>query len=343
MELRPPRTHAALERIGAAPDLRTRPRVSVIVPTRNRRPLLRDLLDGLARQTFADHEVIVVDDGSTDGSAEEVQARAQAGMNVRLVRGAGAGAVAARRAGVAIATAELLAFTDDDCVPEPGWLHAGVAALESGADVVQGVTRPRRGVRPLDRTIMVDRHDGLYNTCNVFYRRSAYETAGGFEATAGSALRFRPGRKARNLGFGEDAILGWRVRRAGQAAFAPDAIVSHHVFPPDVPDTFRRAWMTGAFPALLREIPELRETALAYRFLLGTTRVPLYAATLLAAGGRRRLAALCLGWWVARHAGGMRGLSWRRLAVGLPGQLGKDATIAVALVVGSIRARRLVL
>jgi glycosyltransferase involved in cell wall biosynthesis len=328
---------------GTARPLTEHPRVSVIVPTRNRSSLLRALLDALDHQLFTDFEAVVVDDGSTDGTAAEVEARSHTGSSVRLVQGEGRGAVAARIAGVAVARGEFLAFTDDDCVPDPGWLAAGVAQLEGGADVVQGVTRPHGKVRPLDRTIMVERHDGLYNTCNVFYRREAYDRAGGFEPDAGETLRFRPGLAAKGLGFGEDALLGWRVRRAGRAVFAPDAVVLHHVFPPDLRNTIRRAWMTGAFPALVGEIPELRDTALAHRFFLGTSRLPLYAAVGLGLVGRRRLAAFCLGLWIARHAGRIERVSPRRFAAGLPGELVADGTIAAALVTGSVRARRLVL
>src|SRR5438270_477366 len=68
------------------------PRISVIVPTRNRRRLLRRLLDAMAEQTLSDYEVIVVDDGSTDGSAEDVEAETRAGRPVRLLRGEGTGA-----------------------------------------------------------------------------------------------------------------------------------------------------------------------------------------------------------------------------------------------------------
>lgn len=326
----------------ATPTL-NRPRVSVVVPTKDRRPYLRELLDALAAQTLVDHEVIVVDDASTDGSVEEVEADARAGRPVYLVHSGGRGAVEARITGVGKASADLLAFTDDDCVPRPGWLAAGVAALEAGADVVQGATRPHGAVQPLDRTISVDRHDGLYNTCNVFYRRAAFDAAGGF-ASAGATLGYRPGHAAEGLGFGEDALLGWRVRRRGSAAFAPDAVVEHQVFPPDPVDAVRRAWMSGAFPALVREIPELRETALAHRYFLGTTRVPLYAAVAAAAARRPRLAAACTGVWVGRHALAMRGAgSFRRRVLGVVGGLALDVVLAMALASGSARARRVVL
>jgi hypothetical protein len=317
--------------------------VSVVVPTKNRRPYLRQLLDALAAQTLADHEVIVVDDASSDGSADEVEADARAGRPVHLVHGAGMGAVEARIAGVAKASAELLAFTDDDCIPHPRWLASGVAALEAGADVVQGATHPHGAVQPLDRTISVDRHDGLYNTCNVFYRRAALDAAGGF-ASAGSTLGYRPGRAAKGLGFGEDALLGWRVRRLGSATFAPEAVVEHEIFRPDPLDAVRRAWMTGGFPALVREIPELRETALAHRYFLGTTRVPLYAAVVAAAARRPGVAGVSAGVWVGRHAFALRGGgSLRRRALGLAGGLALDVVTAAALVSGSARARRVVL
>ena len=313
------------------------------MPTKDRRPLLRQLLDALASQTLVDHEVIVVDDASTDGSSEEVEADARAGRPVYLVHGGGRGAVEARVMGVSKASAELLAFTDDDCVPDPGWLAAGVAALDKGADVVQGATHPHGVVQPLDRTISVDRHDGLYNTCNVFYRRAALEAAGGF-ASAGATLGFRPGRAAQGLGFGEDALLGWRVRRSGTATFAADAVVEHEIFPPDPLDAVRRAWMSGAFPALVREIPELRETALAHRYFLGTSRIPLYAAVVALAARRPRVAGAFAAVWVGRRAVGVgRARSLRRGALGLVGELALDVVTAAALVSGSARARRVVL
>src|SRR6184192_3840487 len=58
-------------------------RVSVVVPVRNRRRLLRRLLDALAAQTFDDFEVIVVDDGSTDGSVQEAEIDRASGRPVR--------------------------------------------------------------------------------------------------------------------------------------------------------------------------------------------------------------------------------------------------------------------
>jgi len=314
--------------------------VAVIVPVRDRRALIRSLLDALAEQSYRDFEVIVVDDGSNDGSGDEAE-RAE-GVQTRVVRTAGSGAVAARRAGVAASRAPYLAFTDSDCRPDPGWLAAGVAALDAGADVVNGATRPAGPVGPLDHSV-ASGEEGLYPTCNVFYRRNAYDAAGGFDPGAGDRLRFRPGRRARGLGFGEDTLLAWAVRRRGRAAFAPDAVVEHEVVHDGAVGTLSRAAMVAAFPALVREVPELRGTQLIRaRVSLGRrSRLPVYVLAGALVGRRPRVASLAAGWWVASAAAELREAPgpWSARVVGLPVVLARDVVSAACLVAGSIRAR----
>lgn len=328
----------------ASPSPAARPAVSVIVPVRNRAALLARTLDALARQTLTDHEIVVVDDGSTDGCAHVAERRAAADPRVRVVSAGGVGAVAARRLGVAAATATLLAFTDSDCEPDADWLANGVARLRLGADVVQGATRPTTRVRALERSVWSTVDDGLFATCNVFYRRDAYEAAGGFDESVGDRLGFRPGSSLRGLGFGEDTLLGWRVRRAGAAVFAPDVRVRHHVFPLDVRDTLRRSWTAGGFPALLREVPELR-SLLDDDLARGRRgRLPLYAAVAAVVMGRRRVAAVSAVVWVASRGAAVarQEPSWRRRAKVLPVDLLSEAVTAAAMVTGSVRARTFV-
>ena len=71
-------------------------------------------------------------------------------------------------------------------------------------------------------------------------------------------LGFRPGTRLTELGLGEDTLLGWRVRRAGSASFAPDAVVHHHVFDADLTESLRRAWTVGAFPHSRQPPPRVR-------------------------------------------------------------------------------------
>lgn len=99
--------------------------ISVIVPTFNRPRQLSACLAALAatehpRDGF---EIIVVDDGGT-ADLEPVVEPARHDLQIRLVRQQNGGPAAARNAGAATATGALLAFTDDDCLPEPRWLPA---------------------------------------------------------------------------------------------------------------------------------------------------------------------------------------------------------------------------
>lgn len=321
------------------------PRVSVVVPVRNRRDLLRTTLEALEAQTYEDFEVIVVDDGSTDGADVEAAGFAVHGRPVQVVRSGGAGAVTARKIGVAGAAGEILAFTDSDCRPSPGWLAAAIAALDDGADMVNGLTQPSRPLRPLERS-MGSGLEGLFPTCNMVFRRDAYERAGGFDQGAADRLRFRPTSRARGLGFGEDTLLGWRIARTGRGRFVPDAFVEHHVFAPDFRDSVSRVLQVGAFPALIREVPELRDTLMHHRVMFGPRqRLPVYAVALALLAHRRGLTGAALVWWIAVRLKqlGETGVRWpERLRV-LPAEMLLDILWCSSLLAGSVRARTLVL
>jgi hypothetical protein len=141
-------------------------------------------------------------------------------------------------------------------------------------------------------------------------------------------------------------LLGWRVRRSGRAVFVPEAVVAHHVFPFDVAESLRRAWTVGAFPSLVREVPELRQTLLVDGLVLGGySRLPLYGAATALLAGRRRLATAGVAIWVAArvHRMARRESSLTRRVASLPIDLVVDALSAIALAVGSARSRRLVL
>jgi glycosyltransferase involved in cell wall biosynthesis len=239
------------------------PAASVVVPTHNRARRLEALLRSLREQTIgADRfEVIVVDDGSTDGTDVVLAAETATGiLSLRTIRHATpSGPTAARNAGIAIARGPLIAFTDDDCIAEPGWLAAGIAAWDQEPmRFVQGATTPIEAEKhllgPRSYSYEITEADDDYQTCNIFYPRELLSLLGGFDMELFS--RFG----------GEDTDLAWRALAAGaQPVFARDAEVHHAVVELTMKSAVRRCWSWNATAALYVRHPELRRK----RLLLG--------------------------------------------------------------------------
>lgn len=217
------------------------PLVSVVVPTRNRCHMLPGLLDSLERQTYANLEVIIVDDASTDASPDILGL--WAGKRRQVIRlDRSGGSYAARNRGWTCAHGELIAFTDDDCRPELGWISALVAAWR-GSDVlgVQGVTLAQPGtVTPFTHQIEQRRPGPPYRTCNIAYAKSVLSDLGGFD----ESLRWYA-----------DNIFGLRVQALGHIDFVPDAIVLH---PPRPREWRDRATWLARFEADARHRAALR-------------------------------------------------------------------------------------
>jgi glycosyltransferase involved in cell wall biosynthesis len=115
----------------------SRPVVSVVTPTKNRLALLRETMDSVAAQTFPDWEHLVVDDGSDDGTAEEVAKRAAADPRIRYVRRMGdkAGANVCRNLGLAQSLADLIVFLDSDDLLDPDSLARRVGVMTRNEDL----------------------------------------------------------------------------------------------------------------------------------------------------------------------------------------------------------------
>ncbi len=117
----------------------TVPRISVVVPFYNNEDLLGDCLASIAAQTFADLEVIMVDDGSSDGSAAVATAMAAADPRFKLVQVPNGGPGYARNRGIERATGTFLAFVDaDDALPSHAYERMLHALETSGSDFVSG-------------------------------------------------------------------------------------------------------------------------------------------------------------------------------------------------------------
>jgi GT2 family glycosyltransferase len=229
------------------------PLVSVVVPTHNRAGRLARLVDALGRQAGGvPMELVVVDDASTDGTWAELERLARgAPFPVRPLRlDRNAGPATARNAGWRAARGAYVAFTDDDCVPQPGWLAALVEAF-ADADVVQGVTFPdpvqAAGRGPFSYTLNVVRESGWYETCNLALRREWLEKLGGFD-------------EGYRHPAGEDTDLGWRAREAGaRRVFAPRATVLHDVHPSGLRDRLRGLHRWEGVVRAVRDHPDLRQ------------------------------------------------------------------------------------
>lgn len=199
---------------------------AVIIPTFRRVDGLVRLVDALARQdTTARWEIVVVDDCSGTDIAGLVPALAdRIGVPLRVLSTpTNGGPAVARNIGWRASDAPLLAFLDDDVVPEPGWLSAGLNVFgdQSTLGVVQGRTTPPQGV-DLDalplwsawRDILAP--GPYFQGCNIFYRRDVLAAAGGFDEDIGW--------------WGEDTTVGWRAIEAGwDRGWAPNATVAHDV------------------------------------------------------------------------------------------------------------------
>ena len=337
------------------------PRTSVVVLTHNRRAMLRLTLDALAAQTRPADEVIVVDNGSTDGSAELLAARAAAGNppGLRVVTRSDNFPVAqSRNVGVGASTGEVVVFTDDDCRPRPTWLESLLAGMRDGIGLVQGRTGadPEQPLHPLSRTQWTPAEFGLYETANIAYRRDNLEAAGPpppdgpFDVGFATAIGATVGKHWANYPVGEDTELGWRLKRAGaRSRFAVHAVVDHEVFPPDPDLLVWRARLAEGFPVIVRRLPELRERFLWHRYVLGPHRARMWLAVggVVAAVGKRDVRPWALTLPYANRLVPFRSLLRRggrraRLAA-VPVLLRRDAYETVALIRGSVKARTPVL
>lgn len=163
--------------------------VSVIIPVKNGEQWLGDQLAALAAQDFAGTwEVVVADNGSTDGTSQMVQTfSGSAPMPVRWVDASDrAGASHARNSGAVASRGRVLAFCDCDDRVSPGWVSAAVRALPR-AEFVAGLNRELTEPQDTDSTIlnpgavMRGTRINAFVSCNVAVRRSAYFSVGGFD------------------------------------------------------------------------------------------------------------------------------------------------------------------
>ncbi|MGN6319991.1 glycosyltransferase [Trinickia sp.] len=204
-----------------------RPDVSVVVPTWRRPALLERCLEALVRQTLDPqrYEIVVCDDGPDEATRALVErigdAHLARGLQIRyLPITATQGPAGARNAGWRHALAHTIAFTDDDTIPDPHWLEAGLAAMAGGACAASGAIVVPLRERPTDYEADASGLERAeFATANAFVKRSALIAVDGFDERFTSAWR-------------EDSDLQFSLLDAGgEIVNAPDAVVVHPVRP----------------------------------------------------------------------------------------------------------------
>lgn len=265
-------------------------KVSVIVPTCGRGELLRHCLSALTRQAFdkSKYEVIVVDDAASAGTRRVVEEHEGRGMIIQYIPVIGKhGPASARNAGLRLSRGEIIAFTDDDCIPEPDWLQAGTAAFVDGLAGASGRLVVPLPERPSDYEMNAARlESSRFVTANSFYRRSALVGIGGFDE------RFR-------IAWREDSDLFFRLLKARKMlAHVPGAVVVHPVRPAPWGVSVRQQRKSMFNALLYKKHPELYRERLKPVFPWHYYLI-VCALVLSVASGVTHHATPCLGFFLA--------------------------------------------
>jgi GT2 family glycosyltransferase len=275
-------------------------RASVVVPSFNRPELLDRCLAALIAQEIEpwSFEIIVADDAASEATCRQVErwtrAARERGTFIRYVPTSGAcGPAAARNAGWRAARGAVIAFTDDDCIPQPGWLAAGLAAFTGAVAAVDGrVVMPLPPVPTDYEKNAAGLEQAEFATASCFYRRDALEAVGGFDERFRAAWR-------------EDSDLYFRVLDLGlPVARACDAVLLHPVRPArwgvsigQQRKSSYNALLYRKHPARYRERVQATPPWRYYRILAALV-------TALGAGllGRHRVALAAIGAWTVMTA-----------------------------------------
>ena len=281
--------------------------VSVIIATRNRAALLAEALDALSKQRWPRDrfEIIVADNGSTDDTRTLVVSVARRAdvPAVRYLYVTEPGKSHAVNAALTCARGDLLAFTDDDVVPEPAWIERISAAFnETDADFVAGRILPRWEVAPpwwVSRALygalsVLDngdarltigagsRDDVMAQGGNMAVRATVIARIGGLRTDLGSLQgTFRTG---------EDHEFFLRMRNAGcRGTYEPTAVVRHWVARERLTPAYFRRWLyqNGRTVARLESSypPQVARLLGVPRYLWREAALDAYRAIRCALGG----------------------------------------------------------
>lgn len=212
-------------------------KVSVVLIVFNEKRYIKKCIDALVRQTFWDFEIIVIDNGSTDGTGEIINSYRNARINY-FVENSRCGLSNLRNIGIERSEGEYVFFTDGDCIPNKYWLEEGVRTLQDRKYIgVEGKTYYESAKTTISNVVM-ESYKGYYLTCNIGYRRETLDKINYFNP------RFIYGH--------EDRDLAIRSLKYGELYFSEDMIVVHQLKKLTIKRLFALAKRAGDMVCLLK-------------------------------------------------------------------------------------------
>jgi glycosyltransferase involved in cell wall biosynthesis len=211
----------------------SQPTFSIIIPTYNRADLIRETLDSVFAQDFTDFEVIVVDDGSTDNTAEIIGSY---GARIRTFRQANSGPGAARNLGVSAARGRYVAFLDSDDLwfswtlqtywqvtqqfGEPA-VVMGAAYYWTSRDELNSIASEALEVEAFKDYLATSSTNFLRTACSIIVKTSDFKSVGGFAANRINSedhdLLYRLGVSGQFILIKHPAVLAYRQHPGSQS------------------------------------------------------------------------------------------------------------------------------
>jgi glycosyltransferase involved in cell wall biosynthesis len=262
-------------------------KISVVIPTYNRLALLKNTLESLARQTFnkEDFEVLVIDDGSTDGTREWLQEQ-KFPYRLRVFFPDHGGAAKARNLGIQEASGEVILFTDDDCSPSAHLINLHFAAHSSARKkknlVVRGPVVIVKSIKEIE-TNEQSESNGLPSKEFQSSKSSILNFSMNFFCTSNASVRkewlLKAGLFDESFQRWEDAELGFKLRNLGlKMKFILPAVVFHLKPQTSLQDFIRTAEADGRSAAQLYQ----KHPCLRTWFSCGYHPLNLFSGKLLA-------------------------------------------------------------